>query len=148
LFLVTVSLPVGVQNGKSLSFIFMHGKRRGVVFNNGVIVNNVSFKYTFSVQSVSSLSGELVEESSPGSNSRLFKGLIGSLLSFDLTSKFSENSQNLANSISRSSRYGHFQERFDHWAKSVKLFEMIEIFEILSDFFNFGFELDERSSLM
>jgi len=126
----------------------MHGKRRGVVFNNGVIVNNVSFKYTFSVQSVSSLSGELVEESSPGSNSRLFKGLIGSLLSFDLTSKFSENSQNLANSISRSSRYGHFNERFDHGTESVKFSEMVKFFELGSNLFNLGLELDERSSLM
>ena len=142
---VTVSLPVLVELQESLLLFSVHAGRINIVLDNCVIVINVGFKNTLSVDRSVTLSGHGGQLFIPSSNSIIFLG--GFLLHcfFDILSEHFKKFQDLIYGVVFG-RGGHFDKRFDDWTIRIKFLKMLQRLEIFSDLLNFSLELHPTSA--
>ncbi len=143
---IAISLPVGVEVGESSLFSIMHSGILYVIFNNGVIVINVSFKDAFSGNSIISLGGEGGKFLFPCSLSALFEGSLFIFHLLYVVSQLGEEVKDLLDGISGLVLGGDLNEALNDGSIGIEFFKMAQGFKFSSDFFNFRFKLNPTSS--
>ena len=66
----------------------------------------------------------------------------------NVVSKLGEEIEDFLNSVRRHAVSGQFHERLDHWSIDVEFNQVGKSFDFFSNFFNFTFKLDPRTSLL